>query len=543
MTRKRLGVLALLVSTVVVFALPALSAGKAVDLREARDALVQAGQQVRNGLKTTVDKTGKKTQAAIEKTKRSTKQKLQTAKTRAAKTRATATDPLRQPPLHGANPHGQGNVAIVDLDPSNQRPLSSDPSGRNSGEEAIVGRARGEKDANGNFHGHITIAALFGNELLSTDSTPGQTQHGPLQGLQDALLDPLCQGTSQNICLSLLTADSKTTSAGSANDFAVARASLLGLNVGAAESAGTILEDGKCQESAGAARTVNVTTSGGTIAGVANSSSRSKSCTGQAPQVTNSSQVINLGGNGVGIPAAGCANGTPDTVGGIPGLLPIVCNAEEIAGAAAVREALDVFALQTGTNSLLKETTAASESFSVAPPEKGKQCNDGQDNDGDKKIDGSDPGCHTDGKPNNPSSYDTNDDDETDSKTGGSGGGGGKGGGGGGGGNQGSGAGGGGNNGAGNQGSGTGAQCADGVDNDDDGVTDEDDPGCHSDGNAGNAGSYNASDTSEGGGAQNLNAGALPFTGTDVIGVALAGLLMLAGGLMLRRREDVRTVR
>ena len=35
----------------------------------------------------------------------------------------------------------------------------------------------------------------------------------------------------------------------------------------------------------------------------------------------------------------------------------------------------------------------------------------------------------------------------------------------------------------------------------------------------------------------------LPFTGTDVIGIALAGLLALAGGLLLRRREDVHTLR
>jgi len=30
----------------------------------------------------------------------------------------------------------------------------------------------------------------------------------------------------------------------------------------------------------------------------------------------------------------------------------------------------------------------------------------------------------------------------------------------------------------------------------------------------------------------------LPFTGANVVGLALAGLLMLAGGLLLRRRED-----
>jgi transcription termination factor Rho len=103
--------------------------------------------------------------------------------------------------------------------------------------------------------------------------------------------------------------------------------------------------------------------------------------------------------------------------------------------------------------------------------------------------------------------------------------------------------GGGGNEGAGNEGAGAGnPQCSDTVDNDGDGKVDSADPNCHTDGNPANEASYNPNG-SESGGAQNLNAGALPFTGTDVIGVALAGLLMLAGGLMLRRREDVRTVR
>ena len=39
-------------------------------------------------------------------------------------------------------------------------------------------------------------------------------------------------------------------------------------------------------------------------------------------------------------------------------------------------------------------------------------------------------------------------------------------------------------------------------------------------------------------GGQDTDAGELPFTGADVVGLALAGLLMLAGGLLLRRRED-----
>lgn len=43
------------------------------------------------------------------------------------------------------------------------------------------------------------------------------------------------------------------------------------------------------------------------------------------------------------------------------------------------------------------------------------QCSDGVDNgDADDLVDENDPGCHTDGDPDNPDSYDPNDDDETD---------------------------------------------------------------------------------------------------------------------------------
>jgi hypothetical protein len=462
MTRNRTGVLALTASAVVIFGLPAGSLGGA-QLRDTRSSLQQTGQQVQSGLKSTVQKTGERTTAAVDRTKATLRQR-----TAAAKTRVTATDPPRQPPLHGTNPHGQGTVGIVDVDPSAERPLGPSTDGSDSGEEAVIGRARGEQTANGSFRGRITIAALFGRELAGVQSTPGQTSNGPLQSLQTGVLDPLCQSTNQQVCISLLRADSTTTATGSTNDFAVARASIIGLNVGAAESAGNISQDANCQTSVGSARTANVATSGGTIAAAANSSSTSRSCRGQAPQVANTSQVINLGGTGVGLPAPGCANGTPDTTAGIPGLLPIICNADEIAGAAAVREALSVYALQVGTNALAREATAASESFSVAPPESGTQCTDGVDNDNDGTIDSRDPGCHTDGNPNNPASFDPTDNDER---------------------------------------------------------------------NGGNTGSGG------GGGARNLNAGSLPFTGTDILGLALAGLLALAGGLVLRRREDVRTVR
>ena len=521
MTRKKLGAFALVIGSLVIFALPAGSFGStSAELKAAREALVKAGQQLQAGLESTVQKTGDATAGLLNKTKAGVK------KATSAKTRATATDPATQPPLHGTNPHGQGTVAVVDVDPSNERPLAADPDGGDSGEDVVVGRARGEKNADGTYHGHITVLGLFGNDVIPVDTAQGESKTGPLQPLQESVLDPLCTSTGQQVCLTVLTANSVTTASGSANDFALARASLLGLGVGAAESNGTITQDANCQTAVGAARTANVATSGGTVAEAASSAVSSQSCRGQAPVIQTRGEVINLGGTGVPIPAPGCANGTPDTQTGLPGLLPIICNAEEIVGASAVREALDVFALQVGTNSLLKETTAAAEALTVAP-EAGAACEDGVDNDGDGVIDAADPGCHTDGNPNNPASFDPNDPDEADAGTAGTGG-------------------------SGDDGDDRGdTQCSDGRDNDGDGVIDEDDPGCHTDGNANNPDSYDPDDDSEaggagggagGGGSGDLDSGALPFTGTDIIGISLAGLLVLAGGLLLRRREDVRTV-
>ena len=93
--------------------------------------------------------------------------------------------------MHGTNPHGQGTVAGVDLDPSSERPLGAKTDGSDSGEDVVVGRARGEQNGTA-YHGHITIVGLFGRELAGVDSTPGQANNGPLQGLQTSVLDPLC---------------------------------------------------------------------------------------------------------------------------------------------------------------------------------------------------------------------------------------------------------------------------------------------------------------------------------------------------------------
>ncbi|MEA2190698.1 MAG: hypothetical protein QOI73_819 [Solirubrobacteraceae bacterium] len=518
MSSKHFGLLAMMVAAAVMWAIPSASAGKPVDLHKAGDAL----KQVTTGLGNAVDGTLSKTQEALRQTRDNTAAALRKAKNGKAEQRATATDPKTQPPLHGSDPHAQGGVLVVDLNPSSERPLSGDPTGKTSGEDVIIGRARGEQ-VNGAYHGHITILSLFGSELSGVDSTPGQSNNGPLQPIQTGILDPLCNGTANQVCLSVLVANSATTATGTSNDFKIARASVLGLGVGAAESQGVLSQTTSCQTGVGASQTANVNANGGAaVAQVANANTSSQSCRGQAPVVTNKSTVIGLGGVGVGIPAAGCANGTPDTIAGIPAVLPIVCNADDIAGAAAVREALDVYVLQVGGTSLAKETTASSEAFTVAPAEVANtpQCSDGIDNDDDGVIDTNDPGCHSDNDATNASSYRPSDDDETD-KSGPS------------------------------KGSGD-TECADKRDNDGDGKIDADDPGCHIGNDINNP--YNPDDDSEGsdggGGGGNgggngdntTDASSLPFTGTDVVGISLAGLLMLAGGMLLRRREGTHTL-
>ena len=514
MTRfTKAGLIALVAAAATIWLLPSASVGRSLDLERTQQELRAATQR----LGTVVQQSTAPVASGLRSTKQKTKAALAATKSGATKsTRATATDPPRQPPMHGTEPHGQGSVAVVDLNPSNERPLSGDPDGGDSGEDIVVGRARGSQTAGG-YRGHITILGLFGNEIGGVATAEGETKNGPLQPLQAGVLDPLCSATGNQVCLSVLTANSQTTATGSTNDFALARAQVAGLGVGAAESGGTISQTPECQTSAGSAKTANVASSTGVVAAAANSAATSTSCRGQQPQVSRTSQVIQLGGTGIAQPAAG----TPDTVVEIPLVATIVCNADEVAGAAVVREALDVFVLNVGGNSLAKETTAAAEAVSVAPagPEaSAPQCSDGVDNDGDGLIDAADPGCHTDGNPNNPASYDPNDPSERDPRrTGGSG----------------------------REAQGR-PECSDNRDNDGDGRIDEDDPGCHSDGNPNNAASYNPDDDDErdragtagAGGGAGAGDGALPFTGSNLVGLVLAGLLVLAGGLVLRRRED-----
>ena len=139
----------------------------------------------------------------------------------AAPAPAAGIPPDYTPPLHGDNPHGQGTGATVDFTPSNTLPLSGDPVGGTGEDEEdiVVGRSRGEQDDNGDYHGQIVIAALFGNEIVpGVETNEGEQDSGPLGPINEELC-PLNGGGSPGLSLCLLAADSETTDNGSQNRF------------------------------------------------------------------------------------------------------------------------------------------------------------------------------------------------------------------------------------------------------------------------------------------------------------------------------------
>jgi hypothetical protein len=280
------------------------------------------------------------------------------------------------PPMYGTNPHGQGTVASAFLNPSGTVPYPYAAGGAKAqGEILVLGRGRSEQQTDGSYDAHTTIAALLGTELLGVNATQGQSNTGPLNAVQTGILNKLCSALSNAVCLQVLAADTAANTTGATTHFMVLGAKVLGangLNTGVASSDSSISTSGGCQTATGASQAANIALAGGQVASVGKSTEMSKACNdGSAPVQTASSSVIGLGGTGVGIPAAGCANGTPNTkFGPLAPLVTIICNADDttqLATPAGVREALTVLGLQSASSALLKTTAVASESHAVAP--------------------------------------------------------------------------------------------------------------------------------------------------------------------------------
>jgi len=227
-------------------------------------------------------------------------------------------------------------------------------------------------------------------------------------------------------------------------------------------------------------------------------------CVGDAVQYSANSEAVNLvvaGDNTLG----GVVNDIIDQL--FPGLDPLdpLVNLEEnvvteIPGGLSV-DALVVTVLEAADAEVgLVQARIGHAELSGVTCGALPQCSDTTDNDGDGVIDADDPGCHSDGDPDNPDSYDPNDDDETDGlpRT-------------------------------------DAPECSDGIDNDGDGVSDIDDPDCHVDGDAQNPDSYDPNDDSEAG--PTVSDEGLPRTGASVPTAVAAGLGAAALALLALRRR------
>jgi hypothetical protein len=300
--------------------------------------------------------------------------------------------PSYQPPLHGTNPHGEGTVGTVDLNPSASAPLPGDPAAGD--EDIVVGDSRGEQNG-GTYHGrveilHVKLLGLINQDIGRFETNPGQTNNGPLGPVQAAINSAICTPLGQPAgCVSVLAINSATTGTGSSNSFQLAGANLtaalpvvgaLTVAGGVAGSQGNISENATCQTATGSSNVANASVGATTITGVSpitasvlSASSTSKACNNGTKSTTNDSTVATIAGQGIPVPATGCSgpNEVPNT--SFTPLAPIVaavCNADDTSNGQAsapygVREALTVF----GLAGVLKVALSGPESHAVAPDE------------------------------------------------------------------------------------------------------------------------------------------------------------------------------
>jgi hypothetical protein len=256
--------------------------------------------------------------------------------------------------VQGTNPHGQGTVLAVSL----------------GGKEAVVvGRARGEQKPDGTYHGHTTTLALFGTDVIGNDTTPGQTAKSPFAPLQEQVLDQICKGSSGNLCIDLLRADSATTTTGSTNHTRILGLSLggaSGVNAEVADSNGNIQQNGDCQKAHGDVTLLKLVAGGNPLLDIGESASDSNACPSGTTTHNSENPLISIGGQGIPLP--GCGANSPGNLIDLSPLLAIACNAGSQAGAGTVgNDGIVATVLQNGTSPTGVGTGAATGAGAVAP--------------------------------------------------------------------------------------------------------------------------------------------------------------------------------
>ncbi|HYZ29728.1 MAG TPA: hypothetical protein VE570_11765 [Thermoleophilaceae bacterium] len=204
-------------------------------------------------------------------------------------------------------------------------------------EAVVVGRSRGEQRSDGTYHGHTTTLGLFGNDVIAGDTTAGQTAKGPLAPVQEQLLDQICKGSSGNLCLDVLRADSATTATGSASHSRVVGLTLGGQNgvvATAADSNGSIESSGACQKSHGDVTLLELMLGGNPLLDIGQSASDSNACPGGTTVTNSSNPLVAVGGQPVGLP--GCGANAPGNLIDLNPLVTIACNAGAATGSGGI---------------------------------------------------------------------------------------------------------------------------------------------------------------------------------------------------------------
>jgi hypothetical protein len=136
-----------------------------------------------------------------------------------------------KPHDHGSIPDAQGDAqgttGTLDFSSSNDPPPSGKTTSEADGghENVVLGRSHGEQVTDGIYDGAINVLSLFGFDVVPpAEPGQGETASGPLEPIQQNVLDAICTGSGGQLCLAGLPDDSGTTnsdstSPGSRNSF------------------------------------------------------------------------------------------------------------------------------------------------------------------------------------------------------------------------------------------------------------------------------------------------------------------------------------
>lgn len=238
-------------------------------------------------------------------------------------------------------PHAQGTVAQVDV----EAPEGVDDGGLLDGEEVVVGRSSAQQNADGSYEGGVTQVGVLDQTILGIDTDEGETILARFVPVKD-LLDSVCEGSGNSICLTLLAAESATDGSGSSSSHAIATADIgqddQRIQAGVGQSAAALRDDGTCQTASASSSVASANVLGEIDGTVLDSNTASASCPGAASQ-TGDSTVLEVNENTLPLPGD-CSEGVNSGFG-VLSLVEVACNSQDGSGSSGSNSAIGVDAI------------------------------------------------------------------------------------------------------------------------------------------------------------------------------------------------------